>query len=151
MKLITKEGLKKLEEELNERQGKIRQEIARAIKEAKEQGDLSENAEYSEAKRQQSENESKIAILESMIKNSQIVEDSGSTDGFVRIGSDVGVKFNNKEVTFHIVGASEADPSNYRISNESPLGKALLGKKKGDMTKVETPAGAVKYSILSVK
>lgn len=151
MKLITKEGLKKLEEELNERQGKIRQEIARAIKEAKEQGDLSENAEYSEAKRQQSENESKIAILESMIKNSQIVEDSGSTDGFVRIGSDVGVKFNNKEVTFHIVGASEADPSNYRISNESPLGKALLGKKKGDTTKVETPTGAVKYSILSVK
>ncbi|HBI17108.1 MAG: Transcription elongation factor GreA [Candidatus Moranbacteria bacterium GW2011_GWF2_34_56] len=151
MKLITKEGLKKLEEELNERQGKIRQEIARAIKEAKEQGDLSENAEYSEAKRQQSENESKIAILESMIKNSQIVEDSGSTDGFVRIGSDVGVKFNNKEVTFHIVGASEADPSNYRISNESPLGKALLGKKKGDVTKVETPTGAVKYSILSVK
>jgi len=151
MKLITKEGLKKLEEELNDRQTKVRQGIAGAIKEAKEQGDLSENAEYSEAKRQQSENESRIAILESMIKNSQIVDDSASTDGFAKIGSDVNVKFNNKEVTFHIVGASEADPSNYRISNESPLGKALLGKKAGEITKVETPTGAVKYSILNVK
>ncbi|MFA6184470.1 MAG: transcription elongation factor GreA [Parcubacteria group bacterium] len=150
MKLITKEGLKKLDEELNDRQTRIRQEIARAIKEAKEQGDLSENAEYSEAKRQQAENESRIAILESTIKNSQIVDDSASTDGFIKIGSDVGVKFNNKEVTFHIVGASEADPSNFRISNESPLGKALLGKKEGDITKVETPTGAVKYTILKV-
>lgn len=150
MKLITKEGLKKLEEEMKDRQTRVRQEIAQAIKEAKEQGDLSENAEYSEAKRQQSENESRIAILESMIKNSQIVDDSASTDGFAKIGSNVNVKFNNKEVTFHIVGASEADPSNYRISNESPLGKALLGKKTGDVAKVETPTGAVKYSILSV-
>ncbi|MFZ2154169.1 MAG: transcription elongation factor GreA [Candidatus Moraniibacteriota bacterium] len=151
MKLITKDGLRKLDEELTDRQTRIRQEIARSIKEAKEQGDLSENAEYSEAKRQQAENESKIAVLESLIKNSQLVDDSASTDGFVKIGSDVGVKFNNKEVTFHIVGASEADPSNYRISNESPLGKALIGKKVGDVTKVETPSGAVKYAILSVK
>ena len=151
MKLITKEGLRKLDEELKDRQTRIRQEIARAIKEAKEQGDLSENAEYSEAKRQQAENESRIAILESTIKNSQLVDDSASTDGFIKIGADVSVKFNNKEVTFHIVGASEADPSNYRISNESPLGKALLGKKVGDIAKVETPTGAVKYSILGVK
>lgn len=151
MKLITKEGLKKLDGELKDRQTRVRQEIARSIKEAKEQGDLSENAEYSEAKRQQAENESKIAILESMIKNSQVVDDKASTDGFVKIGSDVSVRFNTKEVTFHIVGASEADPSNYRISNESPIGKALIGKKEGDVANVETPSGTMKYSILNVK
>jgi len=151
MKLITKEGLKKLDEELKDRQTRVRQEIARSIKEAKEQGDLSENAEYSEAKRQQAENESKIAVLESMIKNSQVVDDRASTDGFVKIGSDVSVRFNTKEVTFHIVGASEADPSNYRISNESPIGKALIGKKEGDVANVETPSGTMKYSILNVK
>lgn len=150
MKLVTKEGLRKLDEELKDRQTRVRQEIAGAIKEAKEQGDLSENAEYSEAKRQQAENESKIAMLESIIKNSKVVDDSASTDGFVKIGSSVGVKFNNKEVTFHIVGASEADPSNFKISNESPIGKALIGKKEGDVAKVETPSGAMKYSILSV-
>jgi transcription elongation factor GreA len=150
MKLVTKEGLRKLEEELKDRQIRVRQEIAGAIKEAKEQGDLSENAEYSEAKRQQAENESKIAMLESIIKNSQIVDDSASTDGFVKIGSSVGVRFNTKEVTFHIVGASEADPSNFKISNESPIGKALIGKKEGDVAKVETPSGTMKYTILSV-
>jgi len=140
-----------LDEELKDRQTRVRQEIARSIKEAKEQGDLSENAEYSEAKRQQAENESKIAVLESMIKNSQVVDDRASTDGFVKIGSDVSVRFNTKEVTFHIVGASEADPSNYRISNESPIGKALIGKKEGDVANVETPSGTMKYSILNVK
>lgn len=150
MKLVTKEGLRKLEEELKDRQTRVRQEIANSIKEAKEQGDLSENAEYSEAKRQQSENESKIALLESMIKNSQIVDDSASTDGFVKIGSSVGVKLNSKEFTFHIVGASEADPSNFKISNESPIGKALIGKKEGDVAKVDTPSGIMKYAILSV-
>jgi len=150
MKLLTREGLKKLEEELNDRQTNVRQRIANAIKEAKEQGDLSENAEYSEAKSQQSENEARIAVLESTIKNSQVVDDSASTDGLIKIGSDVGVKFNNKEVTFHIVGASEADPTNFKISNESPIGKALLGKKVGDEAKVETPSGMMKYSILSV-
>ena len=139
-----------MEEELNDRQTNVRQRIANAIKEAKEQGDLSENAEYSEAKSQQSENEARIAVLESTIKNSQVVDDSASTDGLIKIGSDVGVKFNNKEVTFHIVGASEADPTNFKISNESPIGKALLGKKVGDEAKVETPSGMMKYSILSV-
>lgn len=151
MKLVTQEGLKKLKEELEDRQTRVRQTIASSIKEAKEQGDLSENAEYSEAKSQQSENEAKIAMLESMIKNSQVVDDSASTDGFIKIGSRAGVKFNNKEVTFHIVGASEADPSNFRISNESPIGKALIGKKEGDTAKVKTPGGVMKYEILSVK
>lgn len=151
MKLVTKGGMKKLEKELADRQTRVRQEIARSIKEAKEQGDLSENAEYSEAKRQQSENELRIATLESMIRNSQVVDDKGESNGFVKIGSDVNVKHNNNEITFHIVGASEADPSNFRISNESPLGKALIGKKEGEIAKVETPSGEVKYTVLEIK
>ncbi len=140
-----------MKDELENRKTTIRQKIAKAIKEAKEQGDLSENAEYSEAKRQQAENESRIARLEVMIKNYQVVSDKKNANGTVGIGSDVRVKFNGSEITFHIVGASEADPTNFRISNESPMGKAFLNKKKGDVAKVETPNGIVEYKILEVK
>ena len=149
-KLVTKEGLQKLKEELEDRKTRVRQSIARDIKEAKEQGDLSENAEYSEAKRQQAENEARVAKLEGMIKNSQVVEKNGNSNGCVEISSDVEVNFNGNKITFHIVGASEADPTNFKISNESPIGKAFLGKKKGDTAKVETPGGIVKYKILKV-
>lgn len=149
-KLVTKEGLKKLNEELEDRKTRVRQAIARDIKEAKDQGDLSENAEYSEAKRQQAENEARVAKLEVMIKNSQVVERNGNSNGHVEIGSDVEVKFNGSKITFHIVGASEADPAEFKISNESPMGKAFLGKKKGETTDVETPGGMVKYKILKV-
>ena len=149
-KLVTKEGLQKLKEELEDRKTRVRQSIARDIKEAKEQGDLSENAEYSEAKRQQAENEARVAKLEGMIKNSQVVEKNGNSNGCVEISSDVEVNFNGNKITFHIVGASEADPTNFKISNESPIGKAFLGKKKGDTAKVETPGGIVKYKILEV-
>jgi len=150
-RLVTQEGFQKLKEELEERKTAIRQRIAKAIKEAKEQGDLSENAEYSEAKRQQAENEARIARLEVMVKNYQVVSDKKKSNGVVGIGSDVRVKFNGNEITFHIVGASEADPTNFKISNESPMGKAFLNKKKGETTKVETPNGIVNYKILEVK
>lgn len=149
-KLVTKEGLQKLQEELDERRTKIRQRIAKDIKEAKEQGDLSENAEYSEAKRQQAENEARVAKLEMMIKNSQVFEKNGDSNGHVEIGSDVEVKFNGSKITFHIVGASEADPASFRISNESPMGKAFIGKKKGQVAEAETPGGMVRYKILKV-
>jgi len=149
-KLVTKEGLKKLKEELEDRKTKVRQSIAKDIKEAKEQGDLSENAEYSEAKRQQAENEAKVVKLEVMIKNSQVVEKNVNSNGSVEIGSDVKVKFNGNEITFHIVGASEADPANFKISNESPLGKAFLEKKKGEIAEAETPGGMIKYKVLEV-
>lgn len=149
-RLITKEGLKKLEDELNERKGKIRQEIAQAIKEAKEQGDLSENAEYSEAKRQQGENETRIAELEMVIKNSMVVEhDEKNKD--IQMGSRVKVKFNGSEMEFQIVGSNEADPGSFKISNESPMGKAFMDKKKGDKVEADTPGGKVKYTILDVK
>jgi transcription elongation factor GreA len=149
-RLITKEGLKKLQDELEERKTKLRQEIAQAIKEAKEQGDLSENAEYSEAKRQQGENENRIAELEMIIKNSQVVEHDDSMKG-IQMGSKVKVKFNGSEMEFQIVSSNEADPAQFKISNESPMGKAFIGKNKGDKVEVITPGGAVKYAILDVK
>jgi len=150
-KFITKEGLKKLEEEIEYRKNALRQEVAQAIKEAKEQGDLSENAEYAEAKSQQNENETRIAELEMIIKDSEVVAPSKKLSGLVQIGSVVRVKFNGSEVDFYIVGSNEADPAKFRISNESPIGKAFMGKKKDDEMQVETPGGKMKYRILEVK
>jgi transcription elongation factor GreA len=150
VRFITKDGLKKLQEELDERKTKLRQEIAQAIKEAKEQGDLSENAEYAEAKTQQNENESRIAELETVLKNSQVVEKDDSQKG-VQISSVVKVKFNKSEMEFTIVGSNEADPANFKISNESPLGKAFMGHVAGDTVKVSTPKGVIEYKLVSVK
>lgn len=149
-RLITEEGLKKIKEELENRRTNIRQEIANAIKEAKEQGDLSENAEYSEAKRQQAENEARIAELEFMLKESTVVSQGKST-GVVQMGSKVKVKFNGNEMEFQIVGSNEADPANFKISNESPMGKGFMGRKKDDSVDIETPGGKIKYKILDVK
>jgi transcription elongation factor GreA len=150
VRFITKEGLKKLNEELENRKVKLRQEIAGAIKEAKEQGDLSENAEYAEAKSQQNENESRIAELEMVIKNSQVVEKDDSHNG-AQMGSVVKVKLAKNEMEFTIVGSNEADPANFKISNESPLGKAFMGNVAGDTVKVSTPKGVIEYKIISVK
>ena len=150
VRFITKEGLKKLNVELDERRTKLRQEIAQAIKEAKEQGDLSENAEYAEAKTQQNENESRIGELEMILKNSLVVEKDASQKG-AQMGSKVKVKFNGSEMEFVIVGTNEADPANFKISNESPLGKAFWGKSGGDNVEVSTLRGIIKYKILDVK
>lgn len=150
VRFITKEGLQKLNDEFSDRKNRLRQEIAQAIKEAKEQGDLSENAEYAEAKTQQNENESRIAELEMIIKNSQVVEKDNSQKG-AQIGSVVKVKFNKNEMEFTIVGSNEADPANFKISNESPLGKAFMGHVAGDAIKVSTPKGVIEYKIISVK
>lgn len=149
-RLITKEGLKRLQDELELRKITKRQEIARAIKEAKEQGDLSENAEYAEAKHQQNENENRIAELEAVIKNSEVVEHDKSVIG-IQIGSKVKVKFNGSEMEFQIVGSSESDPANFKISNESPMGRAFMGRIKDDNVEVLTPAGKKRYKILDVK
>jgi transcription elongation factor GreA len=148
-KIFTPEGLKTLQTELEERKTKIRHEIADAIKEAKEQGDLSENAEYSEAKNHQNENESRIAELESMLKDSVVAEKHKSTET-IGMGSKLAVKVGGKEFNFEIVGSNEVDPAAGKISNESPLGQAFLGKGKGDKVEVTTPAATVKYEILSV-
>lgn len=149
-RFITEEGLKKIKEELENRKTAIRQGIANAIKEAKEQGDLSENAEYSEAKRQQSENEARISELEYMLKESTVVSyDKGSK--MVQMGSKVKVKFNGSEMEFQIVGSNEVSPSEFKISNESPMGRAFMNHVKGDKVEVETPGGKIKYTILDVK
>lgn len=148
-RLITKEGLRKIQEELEKRKTVKRQEIAKAIKEAKEQGDLSENAEYAEAKHQQNENENRIAFLEAMIKEVEVVEHDRSVIG-IQLGSKVKVKFNGNEMEFQIVGSNEADPANFKISNESPMGKAFMGRLKNDIVEVVTPAGKKRYKILDV-
>lgn len=149
-KFVTKEGLKKIKDELEYRKNNLRQEIANAIKEAKEQGDLSENAEYSAAKAQQAENEAKIAELEFMLKESKVVA-YDKNSGAVQMGSKVMVKLDDVEMEFQIVGSNEANPSEMKISNESPMGRAFMGKEKGVKVEVETPGGKVKYMILDVK
>lgn len=150
IRFVTKDGLKKLQDELEERKTTLRQNIAKEIKEAKEQGDLSENAEYSEAKNQQNENEARIAELEMIIKNAQVAEPSEGSKG-IQIGSTFKVKWNGSEAQFKIVGSNEADPVSLKISNESPMGRAFMGKKKGDEVHVDTPVGKVKYKVLDVE
>ena len=151
MKYLTKEGFKKLKKELEERKTKKRRIIARDIKEAKEQGDLSENAEYSEAKSQQRENESRIIELENIIRTSQVVDKNGKNN-VVEIGSEIEVKHKDKKMIFYIVGSNEADPTQGKISNESPIGRVFIGKKKGEEIKVTLPSKKkIVYKILSVK
>lgn len=149
-KFITEDGLRKIKEELEYRKITQRQEIANSIKEAKEQGDLSENAEYSEAKSQQAENEDKIVELEFLLKEATVVS-YNKDSGVIQMGSKVKVKFNGSEMEFQIVGSNEANPTEMKISNESPLGKGFMGGKKGDEIEIEAPAGKIKYKILDVK
>lgn len=149
-KFITQEGFKKIKDELSLRKTRVRQDIANAIKEAKEQGDLSENAEYSEAKRQQAENEARVSELEFLLKESTVVSYNKS-NGSVQMGSRVKVKFNGSELEFQIVGSNEANPSEFKISNESPMGKAFMSHVKGDKVEVDTPGGKIKYTILDVE
>ena len=149
-RIFTPTGLKKLETELDERRTKMRHEIAESIKEAKEKGDLSENAEYSEAKRLQNENEVRIAELEGMLKDS-VVADKHKGSSVIGMGSRLSVTSNGQTSEFEIVGSNEVDPSKGKISNESPLGKEFIGKKKGEKVEVATPSGARRYEILSVE
>ncbi|MBD3300414.1 MAG: transcription elongation factor GreA [Candidatus Moranbacteria bacterium] len=150
-KYLTKEGLKKIKEELMERKFNIRKKIAEAIKEAKEQGDLSENAEYSEAKAREVENEKRIAELESIVRNSVVVKKSTKSTK-VGIGSSVKLLTpNGVERTFSIVGSDEADPTSNRISNESPIGAALMHKNVGETVVVDVPGGTIEYKIETVE
>ena len=155
MRYLTQDGFDKLKKELEERKLKLRRKIATSIKEAKEQGDLSENAEYTEAKRQQRENESRIMFLENAVRTCQVVKKGVGgvgKEGQVIIGSEIMVLCKNKKMNFSIVGSNEADPLAGKISNESPMGKAFLGRKKGELAKVCLPNGKkVEYEILQVK
>ena len=151
---ITAEGLRKLEEELAQRKGPIREEIVERLKEARAQGDLSENSEYDQAKEDQGKNESRIVELEQMIKTAVIIDTTASgKEGIVSLGCTVILKDveTGEEETYTVVGTTEADPFNNKISNESPVGSAILGKKVHDVVVANTPAGELSYQIMEVK
>ncbi|MFA5109209.1 MAG: transcription elongation factor GreA [Patescibacteria group bacterium] len=148
--IISQEGYNKLKDELNLLATVKRKEIAERIERAKELGDLSENAEYSEAKDAQALNEGRILELTNTLKNVTVVENGSSRDE-IMMGSKVTVKSNSGEKQYTIVSFNEADPLNGRISNESPLGVAFLHRHKGETVEVETPKGVVKYKILEIE
>lgn len=149
-KIFTKEGLEKLKEELHNLQTKKRFEVADRIKVAKEFGDLSENAEYHEAKEEQAFVEGRIIELEHLIKTA-VVADNNDVKGVVSVGSKVKVKKDEKELNFVIVGSTEADPINGKISLESPIGSALLNHKVGDEIEIDLPAGKSIYKIIDIQ
>ncbi len=149
--LMTAEGLQKLKEELDYRKTVKRREIKEAIKVARGFGDLSENSEYDEAKDSQASNETRISEIEEMLKHVQVIEESDKNDG-VTIGSTVrmyDVEF-DEELTYKIVGSNEADPDKNMISNESPVGAALLGHKAGDKVTVQAPMGNLVFEIREI-
>ena len=150
--LVTQEGYDKLEKELDYLRTEKRAEIAEKIKVALGFGDLSENSEYDEAKNSQAENEWKIAELENKIRYAKIIDESEIDTKTVQVGNIVKVydeEF-DEEITYTIVGSTEVDLAQNKISNESPVGAALLGKKKNQEVEVKTPAGTAKYKILSI-
>ncbi len=148
--IISQEGYDKLKKELDERINIKRLEIAARIDTAKDLGDLSENAEYAEAKEEQAFNDGRIAELQTLIKNLTIVQNHTDHER-ISMGSIVITKTEGKEKSFTIVSFNEANPSEGKISNQSPLGEALLGKKKGDKVTVTTPRGTVIYEILDMQ
>lgn len=153
--LVTKEGLKKLQDELTELKTVRRKELAERLKEAISYGDLSENSEYQEAKNEQAFLEGRILELEQMIKNSKIIAEkkADTKSKEIQIGTTISVRNKTEDtdpVDYTIVGSTEANPLEHKISNESPVGRALLGHQKGDVVDVHTPAGNYKYEILKV-
>lgn len=151
--VLTREGLEKLERELDDLKTVHRKEVNDRIRQAKEFGDLSENAEYEDAKQEQAFIEGRILKLEQMIRNARIIDELEYAADEVHLGATVKVKDlkTSSSHEFSIVGSAEADPVNQRISNESPLGRALIGHKKGETVDVTTPRGVVKYKIESIK
>lgn len=151
--LMTYEGVRKLEEELEYLKTVKRKEITEKIKVALGYGDLSENSEYDEAKNEQAFTEGRILQLENMLKHAVVVDESEIATDKVSVGSIVKVmdfEF-DEEVEYSIVGSAEADPINFKISNESPVGEALMGKKIGDVIEVNVPGGITKFEVLGIR
>ncbi|MDY3824999.1 MAG: transcription elongation factor GreA [Lachnospiraceae bacterium] len=151
--IMTYAGLKKLQDELQDLKVNQRREIAQKIKEAREQGDLSENAEYDAAKDEQRDIEARIEQIEQILKNAEVVDEDEVDLDVVNIGCLVRVldiEYNEEE-EYKLVGSSEASSLQNKISNESPFGKALIGAKVGEVVEVEAPAGVVKYKVLSIQ
>ena len=144
--ILTPEGLQNLKEELEHLQTAKRREVAERIKEAREFGDISENSEYDDAKNEQAMLEARIASLEEKLRSASVIDASELDSNVVRVGSLVSVKdeSSGKSLKYTIVGSTEANPSENRLSNESPVGKGLLGRKKGDTAKVQLPNGKIR-------
>jgi len=151
--ILTQDGLRKLEEELEHLKSVKRREVAERIKVAIGYGDISENSEYEDAKNEQAFIEGRVITLEKMLRNARIINNDEIDTEAVSIGSIVtleDVEFKD-EVEYAIVGTAESDPSQNKISNESPVGKAILGKKKGAIVDVNVPAGIIQYKIIDIK
>ena len=151
--IMTYAGLKKLEDELHDLKVVRRQEVAEKIREAREQGDLSENAEYDAAKDEQRDIEARIEELEKILKHAEVIDEEDVTSDRISVGCAVkilDVEFND-EMEFSIVGSTEANSLKGLISNESPLGLALIGKRKDDVVEVESPTGPIQYKIIDFK
>ncbi|MGI5998557.1 MAG: transcription elongation factor GreA [Lutispora sp.] len=151
--LLTVSGLAKLEEELEYLRATKRAEVAQRIKQALAFGDISENSEYDEAKNEQAFIEGRIAQLENILKTAKVIDDEDINTETVNVGAKVLVKDEElgDEMEYTIVGSAEADPINMKISNESPVGKSLIGKKVGDVVEIHVPDGILKYRILHIK
>ena len=150
--IMTYAGLKKLEDELHDLKVNRRQEVAQKIKEAREQGDLSENAEYDAAKDEQRDIEARIEELEKLLKNVEVVVEDEIDTEKINVGCRVklfDVEY-DEEIEFSIVGSTEANSIQHKISNESPVGSALMGKKVGDTVVVETQMGQIEYKVLEI-
>lgn len=152
--ILTVSGLARLEDELNLLKTKKRTEIAQRIKQALAFGDITENSEYDEAKNEQAFVEGRIAQLESILKNAKVIDDEDIDTEKVSIGAKVKLKVVDEEyddvVEYTLVGSAEADPINLKISNESPVGKAILGKSIGEKVEIHVPDGIIKYEILQI-
>lgn len=151
--ILTAEGLIKLEDELEQLKSVKRREIAERIKVAIGYGDISENSEYEDAKNEQAFIEGRVIMLEKMLRNARIINNDEIETDVVSIGSKVNVKDMEygETVQYTIVGTAESNPSENKISNESPVGKAILGKKKGSVVDVSVPAGVIQYKIIDIK
>lgn len=152
VKFFTAEGIKKMEEELDYLRSVKRGEVAEKIKVARSFGDLSENAEYDAAKNEQAKNEYDIVQLENELRNAKVIDENAIDTSVVGVGAVVSLENadNQTKFTFHIVGSAETDPAAGRISNESPVGRALLGHHVGDTVEVRTPGGVMRLTVLSI-
>ena len=151
--ILTYEGLRKYEDELHESKVVKRQEVAQKIKEAREQGDLSENAEYDAAKDEQRDIEARIEELEKILKNAEVVVEEEVDLDKISVGCQIKILDleDDSELTYKIVGSTEANSLKGKISNESPLGRSLLGAKVGDVVTVEAPMGELQYKVLEIQ
>lgn len=151
--MLTEEGYEKLKNELDYLENEKRREVAKRIKVAREFGDISENSEYDDAKNEQAFVEGRIQEIKNMLNDAEVVKDEDITDKKVNLGTTVMLHDldSDEKISYTLVGSAEADPLNYKISNESPIGSSILGHVIGDQVTVETPAGDVNYEIISIK